>query len=155
MAIKSRPVNIDEISKQIISELQVDGRKSYTDIGKCVGLSEAAVRQRIQRLTDQGVLQVVAVTDPLQLGFARQAMIGVRVSGNAITIAEQLGKIPQVTYVVLVAGDFDILLEVVCQNDDELMRIIHETIRGYEGVLSTESFVYLKLAKQQYNWGTR
>ncbi|MBX3311403.1 MAG: Lrp/AsnC family transcriptional regulator [Microbacteriaceae bacterium] len=155
MAIKSRPVNIDEISKQIISELQVDGRKSYTDIGKSVGLSEAAVRQRIQRLTDQGVLQVVAVTDPLQLGFARQAMIGVRVSGNAITIAEQLGKIPQVTYVVLVAGDFDILLEVVCQNDDELMRIIHETIRGYEGVLSTESFVYLKLAKQQYNWGTR
>src|SRR5690606_24300625 len=109
MAIKSRPVNIDEISKQIISELQVDGRKSYTDIGKSVGLSEAAVRQRIQRLTDQGVLQVVAVTDPLQLGFARQAMIGVRVSGNAITIAEQLGKIPQVTYVVLVAGDFDIL----------------------------------------------
>lgn len=155
MALKSRPVNIDEISKQIISELQVDGRKSYTDIGKSVGLSEAAVRQRIQRLTDQGVMQVVAVTDPLQLGFARQAMIGVRVSGNAITIAEKLGKIPQVNYVVLVAGDFDILLEVVCQNDDELMRIIHETIRGYEGVLSTESFVYLKLAKQQYNWGTR
>jgi Lrp/AsnC family transcriptional regulator for asnA, asnC and gidA len=148
-------VQLDEVSKAIIEQLQTDGRKSYAEIGKAVGLSEAAVRQRVQKLTDSGVMQVVAVTDPMQLGFYRQAMIGVRVSGDTTVVAERLSRLSSVDYVVLTAGSFDILAEVVCENDEDLIELLNKQIRGIEGVLSTETFVYLKLQKQFYNWGTR
>ncbi|WP_111718359.1 Lrp/AsnC family transcriptional regulator [Homoserinimonas sp. OAct 916] len=150
-----RPIQLDEVSKQIIEQLQEDGRRSYSEIGKHVGLSEAAVRQRVQKLTDAGVMQVVAVTDPMQLGFFRQAMIGVRVTGDMRTVATALESIPQVAYVVLTAGSFDILAEVVCESDEDLITLLNSQIRSLEGVLSTETFVYLKLHKQLYNWGTR
>ncbi|HEX5857672.1 MAG TPA: Lrp/AsnC family transcriptional regulator [Microbacterium sp.] len=146
---------IDEVSKAIIELLQKDGRRSYAEIGKAVGLSEAAVRQRVQRLTESGVMQIVAVTDPLQLGFFRQAMIGIKVSGDTRVVAEALGAIPAVDYVVLTAGTFDILAEVVCENDDDLISLLNSEIRVLDGVASTETFVYLKLHKQFYNWGTR
>lgn len=150
-----KPVNLDDVSKAIIEQLQIDGRRSYAEIGKAVGLSEAAVRQRVQKLTDSGVMQVVAVTDPLQLGFSRQAMIGVRVTGDTTIVAEALGELPAVDYVVLTAGSFDILAEVVCEDDDHLIELLNKEIRAIDGVLSTETFVYLKLHKQLYNWGTR
>lgn len=146
---------IDDVSKAIIEQLQVDGRKSYAEIGKAVGLSEAAVRQRVQKLTESGVMQIVAVTDPMQLGFYRQAMIGVRVSGDTLVIADKLAAMPSVDYVVLTAGTYDILAEVVCENDLDLITMLNSEIRTLEGVLSTETFVYLKLHKQFYNWGTR
>ncbi len=146
---------IDDVSKAIIEQLQVDGRKSYAEIGKAVGLSEAAVRQRVQKLTESGVMQIVAVTDPMQLGFYRQAMIGVRVTGDTLVIADQLAAMPSVDYVVLTAGTYDILAEVVCENDLDLITMLNSEIRTLEGVLSTETFVYLKLHKQFYNWGTR
>ncbi|HEV7950562.1 MAG TPA: Lrp/AsnC family transcriptional regulator [Glaciihabitans sp.] len=151
----AKPVQLDDVSKAIIEQLQTDGRRSYAEIGKAVGLSEAAVRQRVQKLTDSGVMQVVAVTDPLQLGFYRQAMIGVRVSGDTTVVATALGELPAVDYVVLTAGSFDILAEVVCENDDDLIELLNKKIRAIPGVLSTETFVYLKLHKQLYNWGTR
>jgi Lrp/AsnC family transcriptional regulator for asnA, asnC and gidA len=151
----SKRVQLDEVSKKIVEQLQVDGRRSYAEIGKAVGLSEAAVRQRVQKLTDAGVMQVVAVTDPMQLGFYRQAMIGIRASGDTRILADQLSAIPAVDYVVLTAGTFDILAEVVCEDDDELIALLNSQIRNLEGVLSTETFVYLKLHKQLYNWGTR
>lgn len=147
--------HLDEISKAIIEQLQVDGRRSYAEIGKAVGLSEAAVRQRVQRLTESGVMQVVAVTDPMQLGFYRQAMVGIRVSGDTTLVIERLAAIPAVDYLVLTAGNFDILAEVVCENDDDLIDLLNKEIRGIPGVQSTETFVYLKLEKQFYNWGTR
>jgi Lrp/AsnC family transcriptional regulator for asnA, asnC and gidA len=150
-----KPVHLDDFSKAIIEQLQNDGRRSYADIGKAVGLSEAAVRQRVQKLTDSGVMQVVAVTDPMQLGFFRQAMIGIQVSGDTTTIAEQIGKLSAVDYVVLTAGSFDLLVEVVCENDDDLIDLLNRDIRGIDGVRSTETFVYLRLHKQFYNWGTR
>ncbi|MBO1738373.1 Lrp/AsnC family transcriptional regulator [Microbacterium sp. X-17] len=146
---------IDDVSKAIIEQLQVDGRKSYAEIGKAVGLSEAAVRQRVQKLTESGVMQIVAVTDPMQLGFYRQAMIGVRVTGDTLVIADKLAAMPAVDYVVLTAGTYDILAEVVCENDLDLITMLNSEIRTLEGVLSTETFVYLKLHKQFYNWGTR
>lgn len=146
---------IDDVSKAIIEQLQVDGRKSYAEIGKAVGLSEAAVRQRVQKLTESGVMQIVAVTDPMQLGFYRQAMIGVRVTGDTRTVADKLAAMPSVDYVVLTAGTFDILAEVVCENDLDLITMLNSEIRSLDGVLSTETFVYLKLHKQFYNWGTR
>lgn len=152
---KARPAGLDDTSKAIIEQLQDDGRRSYAEIGKAVGLSEAAVRQRVQKLTDAGVMQIVAVTDPLQLGFYRQAMIGLKVAGDTRLVADALARMPAVDYVVLTAGTFDILAEVVCEDDDDLIALLNSEIRKLEGVLATETFVYLKLHKQLYNWGTR
>ncbi|GAA4183841.1 Lrp/AsnC family transcriptional regulator [Gryllotalpicola kribbensis] len=153
--VAPRPQPLDDVSKAIIEQLQEDGRRSYAEIGKAVGLSEAAVRQRVQKLTESGVMQIVAVTDPLQLGFFRQAMIGIRVSGDTRVVAEQLSALDAVDYVVLTAGDFDILVEVVCESDEELITLLNSEIRAIEHVVSTETFVYLRLQKQHYNWGTR
>lgn len=150
-----QPQPLDETSKRIIEQLQEDGRRPYAAIGKAVGLSEAAVRQRVQRLLDAGVMQIVAVTDPLQVGFARQAMIGVRVEGDMNAVADQLSAMPEVDYVVVTAGSFDLLVEVVCEDDDHLLDLLTRQIRVLHGVRSTETFVYLKLRKQLYNWGTR
>ena len=155
MASRSKPVHLDDVSKAIVEQLQTDGRRSYAEIGKAVGLSEAAVRQRVQKLTDAGVMQVVAVTDPMQLGFYRQAMIGIRVVGDTTHVAGELSQMRAVDYVVLTAGSFDILAEVVCEDDDDLIDLLNSRIRAIEGVQSTETFVYLRLQKQFYNWGTR
>ncbi len=149
------PTTLDDVSKKIIEQLQHDGRMSYAAIGKAVGLSEAAVRQRVQRLLENGVMQIVAVTDPLQLGFARQAMIGIRTEGDLEPIAEKLSAMPEVDYVIMTAGSFDILAEAVCESDDHLLELLSKRIRAIEGVRSTESFVYLKLQKQTYSWGVR
>ncbi len=100
-------------------------------------------------------MQIVAVTDPLQLGFYRQAMIGLKVAGDTRLVADALARMPAVDYVVLTAGTFDILAEVVCEDDDDLIALLNSEIRKLEGVLATETFVYLKLHKQLYNWGTR
>jgi Lrp/AsnC family transcriptional regulator, regulator for asnA, asnC and gidA len=144
---------LDDVAKQIIEQLQQDGRRPYATIGKAVGLSEAAVRQRVQRLLDAGVMQIVAVTDPLQLGFPRQAMIGIRTTGDLEDIADRLADLDEVDYVVITAGSFDLLTEVVCRNDDHLLEIL-QRLRSVEGVVGTEAFVYLKLRKQTYSWGT-
>lgn len=155
MTTRPKPPALDAVSKGIIEQLQEDGRRSYAEIGKAVGLSEAAVRQRVQKLTESGVMQVVAVTDPLQLGFSRQAMIGIRVTGDTTRVAEALGAIEAIDYVVLTAGSFDILAEVVCEDDDHLIELLNREIRDLPGVSGTETFVYLRLHKQHYNWGTR
>jgi len=152
-SVHNQPV--DDMSKAIIEKLQRDGRRSYAGIGQDVGLSEAAVRQRVQRLIDAGVMDIVAVTDPMQLGFNRQAMVGVRCQGDTTKVAERLAKIDAVSYVVLTAGNFDALVEIVCADDAELLELLNTEIRAIPGVTSTETLVYLKLVKQQYNWGTR
>ena len=146
---------LDDVNRAIIEQLQQDGRRSCAAIAKAVGLSEAAVRQRMQRLLDAGVMQVVAVTDPLQLGFTRQAMIGVRADGNLSDLADKLAALPEVDYVVVTAGSFDLLVEVVCNDDDHLLSLLNNSIRSVPGVRDSETFVYLKLAKQTYTWGTR
>jgi Lrp/AsnC family transcriptional regulator, regulator for asnA, asnC and gidA len=148
-------VRLDDVSKAIIEQLQEDGRQSYATIAKRVGLSEAAVRQRVQRLLDQEVMQIVAVTDPLQVGFRRQAMIGIRVDGDLTTVADKLSAMSEVSYVVTTAGSFDLLAEVVCEDDEQLLELLTHQIRTLPGVQTTETFVYLKLNKQHYNWGTR
>lgn len=155
MSTKRTNVALDATSKAIIEQLQLDGRRSYAEIGKAVGLSEAAVRQRVQKLTETGVMQIVAVTDPMRLGFHRQAMLGIRVSGDTRDVADRLAEMPEVSYVVLSAGSFDILAEVVCEDDDALIELLNQKVRGLDGVYSTESFLYLQLNKQKYDWGTR
>ena len=147
--------HLDPLSKAIIEQLQEDGRRAYATIGRAVGLSEAAVRQRVQKLIDSGVMQIVAVTDPLTVGFHRQAMIGIRCEGDLDPVAEALAAMEEVDYVVMTAGSFDLLVEVVCADDDHLLEIINKRIRALPQVRSTESFVYLKLRKQTYTWGTR
>ncbi|WP_125611754.1 Lrp/AsnC family transcriptional regulator [Specibacter cremeus] len=145
---------LDDISKKIIEQLQEDGRRSYAAIAESVGLSDAAVRQRIKRLIDSKLLEIVAVTDPLRVGFSRQAMIGVRVQGRLEDAAEALDEFPEVSYVVLTAGTFDLLVEVVCEDDTHLLRLLSR-MRELPAVVTTETFMYLKLHKQRYDWGTR
>jgi Lrp/AsnC family transcriptional regulator for asnA, asnC and gidA len=146
---------LDEVSKSIIEQLQEDGRRPYASIGKAVGLSEAAVRQRVARLLETGVMQIVAVTDPMQVGFNREAMIGIEVDGDIEAVANVIEKMPEVSYLVITAGSFDILLEVVCDDDEALLEVINRKIRALPGVRRTETFMYLKLRKQIYTWGTR
>ena len=153
--VRKAAMVLDDVSKAIIEQLQQDGRRSYAAIGKVVGLSEAAVRQRVQRLTESGVMQVVAVTDPLQLGFARQAMVGIRCRGELEVVAEALGELQEVDYVVITAGSYDLLVEVVAESDDHLLELISMKIRSIPNVESTETFMYLKLQKQTYSWGVR
>jgi Lrp/AsnC family transcriptional regulator for asnA, asnC and gidA len=154
VTIRPAPV-LDDVSKAIIEQLQQDGRRPYATVARAVGLSEAAVRQRVQRLLDAGVVQIVAVTDPVQVGFSRQAMIGIRCSGDMRAVAAAVAELPEVDYVVVTAGSFDLLVEVVCEDDEHLLELITARIRGLDGVQATETFVYLKLAKQRYDWGTR
>lgn len=148
------PARLDETAKRIIEILQVDGRASYATIAKTVGLSEAAARARVQKLLDSDVMQVVAVTDPTQVGFSRQAMIGVRTEGDPTAVGDRLAELSEVDYVVTTAGSFDLLVEVVCEDDPHLLAVIR-AIREVKGVVASETFVYLKLNKQHYNWGTR
>jgi len=148
-------VQLDDVSKAIIEQLQEDGRRSYAAIGKVVGLSEAAVRQRVQRLIDSGVMQIVAVTDPLELGFARQAMVGVKVTGPLEPVADKIAELAEVDYVVVTAGAYDLLVEVVCESDEHLLELISCHLRTIEGVAATETFMYLRLRKQTYSWGVR
>ena len=149
------PPVLDSVNKDIIEQLQEDGRASYATLAKAVGLSEPAVRQRVQKLLDSGVMQIVAVTDPLRLGFVRQAMIGIRTDGDLRSIADQLAALDAIDYVVICTGSFDLLVEMVVSGDEELLDILNDAIRSIDGVRDTEVFVYLKLVKQTYTWGTR
>ena len=146
---------LDAANRAIIEALQQDGRQPYGAIAEEVGLSEAAVRRRVQRLRESGVMQIVAVTNPLELGFTRQAMVGITVEGDVRMVADKLTALPEVDYVVMCAGSFDILAEVVCQDDERLLHVLNESVRSIPGVRTTETFLYLKLAKQTYTWGTR
>src|SRR5664279_3042150 len=153
--LRETPPPLDAVSKKIIEQLQEDGRRPYAAIGAAVGLSEAAVRQRVQRLVRAGVVQIVAVTDPLRVGFTRQAMIGIRVDGPLDPVLQTLRDLDEVAYLVITAGSFDVLAEVICEDDQHLLYLLNEHIRPIEGVRSTETFVYLELSNQPYTWGTR
>ncbi len=146
---------LDDTDKAIIRALQIDGRAPYSKLGPAVGLSQAAVRQRVQRLIDRGVMQVVAVTDPATLGFAVQAMVAVCITGDVRAAAAALEDLPEVEYVVITAGRYDLLVEVVCSDMRHLLDVVNDRIRTVAGVTSTEVFTYLSLVKQTYSWGVR
>lgn len=148
-------VNIDAIDSEIIRQLQQDGRRPYTQLAKAVGLSEAAVRQRVQRLLESEVMQVVAVTDPMRLGMQRQAMVGIKVEGDLRLVADALAALDSVVYVVLTAGGVDLLAEVVVPDDEALLALLNDQIRKIPGVVGTETSIYLSLRKQTYQWGAR
>jgi Lrp/AsnC family transcriptional regulator for asnA, asnC and gidA len=149
----------DEIStldKRIIEHLQQDGRRPFTQIAAELGVSEAAVRARTNRLVDRGILQIVGVTDPLKLGFQQQAMIGIRCERDRlIDVAEAVAEFPEVDYVVITAGSYDLLIETVCEDNTALLHFLADKLRRIDGVRDTETFVYLRMVKQTYQWGTR
>ncbi|AUI62318.1 Lrp/AsnC family transcriptional regulator [Amycolatopsis sp. BJA-103] len=147
------PRGLDNTDRTLIALLQVDGRASFTALAKAVGLSEGAVRQRVQRLLRDETMQIVAVTDPANVGLGRQAMVGIRVQGDPRAVSDQLSGLPDVHYVVLTAGSFDLLAEIACRDDEHLLSVLNDDIRPIPGVVSTETLIYLKLAKQTYAWG--
>ncbi|MGH3630471.1 MAG: Lrp/AsnC family transcriptional regulator [Sciscionella sp.] len=146
---------LDDVSKRIIEQLQEDGRRPYGAIGKAVGLSEAAVRQRVGRLTQSGVVQIVAVTDPMEVGLYRQAMLALKVGGALEPVADALAAMDECEYVIICAGRYDLIAEVVCSDDEHLLELISQRIRTIEAVREVETLVYLKLAKQSYQWKVR
>ncbi len=145
---------IDEVDKTILSELQSDGRLPYSKLATVVGLSEAATRQRVNRLIDREVMQIVAVTDPTKMGYGYQAMVGVNVHGDPKAVAEQIAKIENADYVVITAGRYDVIVEIFCRDANQMLQIVGQQLRFIEGVERTEILSYLKLVKQTYDWGT-
>jgi len=149
----SRTAKVDPMDRRIVAALQRDGRRPFTSIAKELGLSEAAVRQRVARLQGAGIMQVVAVADPMALGYTAMAMVAISVDGGARKrVAEAVGRLPEVSYLVLTAGSFDMLAEVVCEDNDHLLRLLSEDLAGIQGVRQTETFVYLRLLKEAYTW---
>ncbi|MEY4607573.1 MAG: hypothetical protein RLY45_2333 [Actinomycetota bacterium] len=144
--------HLDPTDRAIIEELQRDGRVPFTRLGAAVGLSEAAARQRVQRLIDAGVMQVVAVTNPMSQGKRRMAMIGIATEGPTEEIAELLQAMPDIDYLVVTAGSFDLMAEAVVDDDQHLLDLTNR-IRRVKGVRSTETFIYLDLVKQTFTWG--
>ena len=153
--VPAAPNALDDIDRQIISELQIDGRRAYGAIAVQVGLSEAAVRRRVQRLRDVGAMQIVAITDPLQLGYGREALVGIRVHGDVRLVADKIAAIEEANYVVMTAGSFDIIAELIAVDDDALVHLLNDSIRSIPGVTEVETFLYLKLSKQTYAWGAK
>lgn len=151
-----RTPEVSELDKRIIEHLQEDGRRPFTQIAADLGVSEAAVRARTNRLVERGILQIVGVTDPLKLGFHQVAMIGVKCEAPRLMgVAEEIAAFEEVDYVVVTAGTYDILVEIVCEDNEALLRFLSERLRRIEGVRETETFVYLRIQKQTYHWGTR
>lgn len=146
-------VSIDRIDRAIIRQLQVDGRASYAELAGEVGLSAPAVRQRMQRLMETGLLQVVAVTDPLKLGLPVMALVGIAVEGDIRAVADAVGAIDEVIYVVLTSGSFDLFAEVVCADMDQLFAVVNDRLKQVDGVRETESFVYFDIHTHRFNWG--
>lgn len=146
-------VSLDAVDRALITALQEDGRASYAELAPRVGLSAPAVRQRVQRLQDAGVLQVVAVTDPLALGLSAMALVGVRVDDDPRRVADAVGALDGVVYVVTTAGSFDLFAEVVAPDMDGLAEVVNERVRAVPGVASLEVFPYFGIHAHRFTWG--
>ncbi|MFH8623420.1 Lrp/AsnC family transcriptional regulator [Streptomyces vietnamensis] len=144
---------MDETDRAILRELQTDGRIPYAELGPKVGLSPSAARQRLQRLIDAKVVQVVGVTDPVAMGGQAMALLGVRVDGDPRTVADELARHEEVVYTVLTSGTFDLFVEVVCRRPAELLDVVNDVVRPIEGVTAVESFPYFGIHTHRFLWG--
>lgn len=144
--------NLDDKDLQIIAALQINGRANYAELATGIDLSQAAIRLRVNRLLELGVVEIVAITDPLSIGFTVQAMIGLTVDGDIEALSDEIGDRDYAVYVVLTAGRFDLLVEVLCADNDHLLDVMSD-LRGLDGVSSVEAHTYLRLTKQTYAWG--
>jgi Lrp/AsnC family transcriptional regulator, regulator for asnA, asnC and gidA len=156
IAQSGRRPALDDLDKAIIRCLQLDGRRPYAQIGRELKVPEATVRQRAERLISRRVVQVVGVTDPLAMGFQQPALIGLKVDAVRLEeIAQKIGALDEVTYLVVTAGRFDLMCEVVCEDNDHLLRVLTEDLAKIRGIRSTETLVELRFVKESYPWGTR
>ncbi len=146
---------LDEIDKVLIAELQRDGRASFAALGRAVGLSPAATRVRVNRLLDLRIIEIVAVTNPLALGFDTMALLGIEADGDLHDVAAAIDPLPEVSYVVLTAGRYDLLVEIVCAEAKDLLPFVNDRIRSVDGVGRVEIFTYLELEKETHTWGVR
>ena len=147
-------MKLDGIDRKIIESLQADGRTAFTALARETGVSEAAVRARVRRLKEGGVIEVVAVTNPLMVGFDVMAMVGIQANSNLEEIADVVSDWDETSYVVILSGSFDLMVEIVCADNQHLLRLV-QRIRDVPGVKATETFMYLDLHKQTFSWGTR
>jgi Lrp/AsnC family transcriptional regulator for asnA, asnC and gidA len=152
-APSGRTADLDDIDRHLLRILQADGRASYATMAPEVGLSAPAVRLRVQRLVDAGVLQVVGVTDPMALGFGVMAMVGVQTRGDVRAVADALGALENVVYLVLTSGEHDLLAEIVCRSPDELLEIVNDRIRALDGVTATRVWQYYGIHTHRFTWG--
>jgi Lrp/AsnC family transcriptional regulator for asnA, asnC and gidA len=146
--------DIDDADRAVIEELQVDGRIAYAKLAPRVGLSEAATRQRVNKLLERGTMQIVAVTDPAMMGLQHQAMVGINVDVDVREVADAIAAIDAVDYLVIAAGRFDIMAEVFSADQSEFLSIVNDHIRPIVGIKNIEVLTYLRLVKQTYNWGS-
>lgn len=147
--------DLDDLDRRLVAQLQADGRASYADLGEAVGLSPAGARLRVLRLQERGVLQIVAVTDPLALGYGQMAQIGIVVDGDVRAVADAMAAVDEVIYVVLTAGSFDLMVEVVATDPDALLAIVNDRIRPVDGVARAETFTYYGIHTHRFTWGVR
>ncbi|HWM35262.1 MAG TPA: AsnC family transcriptional regulator [Pseudolysinimonas sp.] len=146
---------LDDIDRALIVALQLDGRLTYAELGERVGLSAGGARLRVLRLEERGVLQVVGVTDPLRLGYERMAMVGVSVQGDVRAIADRLGDLDGVIYLVLGTGPYDLLVEIIAPTAEALFDTINTGIRGVPGVLGVQTFDYHEIHTHRFIWRPR
>ncbi len=144
---------LDVVDRHLLRILQGDGRASYAAMAAEVGLSAPAVRQRVQRLLDEGVLEVVGVTDPIALGLPVMAMVAVSATGDVRAVADRISAIPNVIYLVLTSGEHDLLVEVVCRSPEELLEVVNDRIRRVEGVHTTRVWQYYGIHTHRFTWG--
>jgi len=151
-AIGNTPVqSLDEIDRQIIEALQKDGRVAFAQIAEQLNVSPGMIRLRYNRLVEQGYLKVVAITNPLRMGFTTMSMIGIRADGSKLLeVAEKISKFDEVIYMIVSSGRFDIFAEVVCRDHEDLLRFITEKLSTVDGVRESESFMHLKIIKEVY-----
>ncbi len=144
--------DLDDKDLQIIESLQINGRTSYAELAETIDLSQAAIRLRVNRLLETGIVQIVAITDPLSIGFTVVAMVGLTVDGDIEALSDEIGNREYAVYVVLTSGRFDMLVEVLCADNDHLLEVMSD-LRALDGVSSVEAHTYLRLTKQTYAWG--
>ena len=145
---------LDDTDRRVIAILQADGRRSYSQIAEDLGIPASSVRYRVRRLEESGVLQIVGIANPLTLGFDRFAMIGLKVApGTAHEVCRQLGELPETSYVIMTAGQYDVMAEVICRDTGHFTDLVNERMHRIDGVMSTESFFVLEVHKLAYGWG--
>jgi Lrp/AsnC family transcriptional regulator for asnA, asnC and gidA len=143
---------MDDIDRAILRALQVDGRIPYAELGPAVGLSASAARQRLQRMLEAKVVQVVGVTDPMAMGGQAMALLGIAVDGDSRAVADALAVHEEVIYSVLTSGTFDLFVEVVCRRPRELLDFINDVVRTTEGVGRVEDFPYFAIHTHRFLW---
>jgi Lrp/AsnC family transcriptional regulator for asnA, asnC and gidA len=153
-AVPADPLEgLDAVDRQLLRMLQADGRVSYAAMAAAVDRSAPAVRFRVQRLIESGVLQIVAVTDPIALGYPVMALVSLTVTGDVRAVADALGAIENVIYVVLTTGEQDLIAEVVCQSNDALLEVVNDRMRTVPGVLSARVSPYHRIHTHRFTWG--